>query len=502
MATPTTDKLRIYFASKYLVADGGAITQYTADAGGSVSTIVDAALTQAADYWNGAIGWFDGDTSTAALRGIFFHVEDFDAGTDTLTLSRDLPAAVAAGDTYHLVLGGNYRGATECFGLAVDGDLPELETVSGTNITGLTFKKASLGLGAGTLSLFYDQSEDLLFAKMGAEDYGVGLDVSGDVTDGIVFCSDGQKYVQVDVTNGSLPVGDETDTFTLTIPDNTFTPDYEGYETGGDSVGKTRYRLEVVKNEDGASAMVGLAVYSETPAGTASAVAAGESLTTAEGDFDGDDLSDWPEQRFWIYNADEDDCRFAKYRSGNTLYCAAVDWATLSYDAGSTEIMPGDTIVDGTSGATAVVDQITLDSGDWGTNDAAGTMILKDVSGTFGDGNDIEVSESKCAECDGDSALGLRGKTAVSWDAADVIYPMPDVDLGLDAPNAGQFEGPDAETAAPSGVTFDFYDSSSNTLAIGDLAAGAIYGVWRREWIVSYARARADIDTHTHYLWS
>ena len=174
MATPTADKLRIYFPSKYLSVDDDPLTEYVADAGGSVRTIVDAALVQAADYWNGAVGFFEGDTTTAALQGEFFHVRDFDAATDTLTLSRDLPGVPVAGDTYRLVLGGNWRSSHETFGMTVSGDLPELLPVAGTNITGLTVKKASGLLGAGTLSLFYDQSEDLLYAKMGAEEFEIG----------------------------------------------------------------------------------------------------------------------------------------------------------------------------------------------------------------------------------------------------------------------------------------------------------------------------------------
>ena len=90
MATPTTDKLRAYYPSKYLSADGGTLTQRIADAGCTARTIVDAGLTEADDYWNGAVGWFDGSTTTAALRAQFFHVKDFDAATDTLTLARDL----------------------------------------------------------------------------------------------------------------------------------------------------------------------------------------------------------------------------------------------------------------------------------------------------------------------------------------------------------------------------------------------------------------------------
>jgi len=506
MATPTADKLRTYFASKYLVADGGALTQYTCDSGCTVTTIRDAALTQANDYWNGAIGWFDGATATAALRGIFFHVEDFIAATDDLVLSKDLPATPANTDTYHLVLGGNYRAATELFGLTADGDLPELISVTGTNITGITLKRCAPALGAGTLTLFYDQSEDELFAKMDAQAYGVALDVSGDLSDAILFIADGEAYVQVDVVNASLPVGDETDTFTTAQPTETMTPDYEGYETDPDQLGMTRYRLEVCKNTDGADQMVGLDVYLDKPAGAATTIAGGESIGTSEGDFEVTSAAGWPTQGFWAKNTTVNggagDCRYVKYRSADRLYCQGVVWATLAFDTGSVEISQDDVISDNTSGATASVDQVTVTGGTWGGGDAAGTLILRDVDGSFGVGNDLYVSGGKVAEAAGNSILSLRGFIAVSWTAADDVEPMSDVDIGLDAPAADQFEDPDTERTQPAGVTFSDASDAGSALAIGNLAVSALYGVWRREWIVDDARPRSDVDADSHYSWS
>ena len=78
------------------------LPKYTVDRG-TCETIVDVALTQADDYWNDAIGWFEGDTPTIALRRRSFHVHSFDAGKDTLTLLCKLPAVPQAGDTYRLV---------------------------------------------------------------------------------------------------------------------------------------------------------------------------------------------------------------------------------------------------------------------------------------------------------------------------------------------------------------------------------------------------------------
>jgi len=66
------------------------------------------------------------------------------------------------------------------------------------------------------------------------------------------------------------------------------------------------------------------------------------------------------------------------------------EW-TLPYTTGSTEIEVGDTITGATSSATAYVCGVTLDSGTWDGNDAAGDLTLRRLSGTFGAEN-LKVS--------------------------------------------------------------------------------------------------------------
>jgi len=505
MATPTADKLRVYFPSKHLTADGDALPEYTAD-GGTLDTIVDAALTQVDGYWDGALGWFEGDTLTSDLQGQFFHVRSFDAATDTLELSRDLPAAPQAGDTFRLVLGGNWRSSHETFGMLVGGQLPELEPVSGVNITGLTIKKASALLAEGTLTVQYTHSLQILRIKMDAQDLGVGLDVSTSVTDGIIFAADGQAFIQVDVVAGSLPGADRVDTWTLAYPERTLTPDYEGYETKNDVGGKTRYRLECVKNVDSVDPMVDLTVYTGKPAGMGTAVASGHSLGPGAGSFDVDDASDWPTKGFWIrnktVNAGAGDCRYVNYRSGNTLYCFGVEWAVLGFDLGATEIQPGDEISDATSGATAVVDQVVVTSGTWTGGDAAGTMLLKKVVGSFGDNHNLQVSSSTVAVADGNAVLGLRGYTAVGWAAANQVELMADVDVGMNKPAANQYENPAAETVAPADVEFHTAWSKDTALDLGNLAPDKLQGVWRREWIMDGHQSRSGIIADTRYSWS
>ncbi len=506
MPTPTADRLRTYYASRHLAADGDALALYTVGSA-TVRTLAAAALTQATGYWNGAVGWFDPATATAALRGAAFHVQSFDGGTDTLTLSRDLPAVPQAGDTFRLALGGNRRSSQETFGMAVGGAMPEFAPVACANVTGVTIRKASARLGAGDLHLAYDAARDELTVRMGARgSAGPALDVSADATGAVVHAADDQGYVIVDVVAASLPAVNAADVYTLTYPRGYFCPDFEGYETGGQ--GKIRYRLEVCRNTDPADAMVDLCVHTVSPAGLATTIAAGQSLTPAAGTIDIVGGTDWPGRSFWVRNTDANagagDCRYVKYRSGATLYCeAADDWTRLAFDSGLAAPAPGQTVVGATSGATGRVVSVQVNSGAWGTSDAAGVLILSMVAGAFADNEALQVSGSTCALADGADVKGLRGYAAANWAAGDHLQVMPDIDLGIEAPDVNsQFDDPAGESIAPGGVVFSTPMDEEDALYMGDLAAGGMRGIWRREWIMNNHRARKEIIADAVYFWA
>lgn len=79
----------------------------------------------------------------------------------------------------------------------------------------------------------------------------------------------------------------------------------------------------------------------------------------------------------------------------------------LNFDAGTTAISKDDEITGATSGATgtAVANAVVV-SGSWGGNDAAGYIPLVDVTGTFQDDEDLEVSAAVVAVADGTQSLG------------------------------------------------------------------------------------------------
>lgn len=74
----------------------------------------------------------------------------------------------------------------------------------------------------------------------------------------------------------------------------------------------------------------------------------------------------------------------------------------INFDAGTTEPSVNDKIVGATSGAVGYLHaDAIVTSGSWVGNDAAGYFLARNVTGTFVDDEDLEVSASKIAEADG-----------------------------------------------------------------------------------------------------
>ncbi|GAB5434796.1 MAG: hypothetical protein EpisKO_41660 [Epibacterium sp.] len=90
----------------------------------------------------------------------------------------------------------------------------------------------------------------------------------------------------------------------------------------------------------------------------------------------------------------------------------------LAFDQGSTAVNEDDTVTGATSGASGVVLQdATVEEGSWGGGDAAGEIILYNVSGTFQDNEALEVSGGTVAYSDGTAI-----ETGATTDSADDEY--------------------------------------------------------------------------------
>lgn len=100
---------------------------------------------------------------------------------------------------------------------------------------------------------------------------------------------------------------------------------------------------------------------------------------------------------------------------------ASGDIDEIEYVSGSTEFTVGETITGATSGATGVVTHYTLDSGSWAGGDAAGTLYMKDTSGTFQNPEDLDGSSGGANMATTASTLTGSGGgwVAFTWSGTD-----------------------------------------------------------------------------------
>jgi len=88
--------------------------------------------------------------------------------------------------------------------------------------------------------------------------------------------------------------------------------------------------------------------------------------------------------------------------AGQLFVSSATGWtainpsSVISFNTGVSLISEGDTVNGQTSGATAVVKRVCLASGSWGTN-AAGSLALASITGTFASGENIRKATTVCA---------------------------------------------------------------------------------------------------------
>jgi hypothetical protein len=82
--------------------------------------------------------------------------------------------------------------------------------------------------------------------------------------------------------------------------------------------------------------------------------------------------------------------------------------STLAFDAGTTEIKKDDVITGATSGKTATVKSVTVASGAFTSDDAAGYLVITGNTGTWTDGEKIQVNGADRADINGASEPSSR----------------------------------------------------------------------------------------------
>lgn len=327
MAVATAEKLKWYYPLKTLGADYQPCPELSCEAGGDISNLINSGLTEANDYWNGAIGRFDLDTTTASLRGVFFHVKDFVAATDQLVLAKPLPVVPEVGgsaDTFRLFFGGSWRSSEQIADMFFDAAL---------TITGVTLTRVSVQNGAGYGLLSFNVDETILSWAAPGESSGPSVELSGD-GDYVLYSDSEEKWITVTVDVSELPASTISNQVVLWLPYASVVPDWEGDETSGS--GKTRYHLVVIENSDDVNDMLNAHVYvSPDTDGDATTLQEGVGVLASSARVL--NASGWPTRSFWVLNSTRDDVRYVRHRTGNVLYYeasgaglrgkTAVDWS-------------------------------------------------------------------------------------------------------------------------------------------------------------------------------
>lgn len=118
----------------------------------------------------------------------------------------------------------------------------------------------------------------------------------------------------------------------------------------------------------------------------------------------------------------------------------AIIWTRTYTSGGTYQILAGNTITGATSGATAYVEAVSLDTGTWAGGDAAGTLTLRRVVGTF-EAENLNVGANSNVATIAGGLTGQRSEAVVASGLADGIkyvsggveeYPEPEqIDVGV-----------------------------------------------------------------------
>lgn len=331
--------LRMFYPASEGASDGDALDVLAVDSA-TATTIVDSELTQADDYWNGAI--FKG--LTGDIAGVIAHILDFAASSDTLTFPFEFSTTPGVGDTYSLILSkaDAYRSSTEISG----------KTIAGlSNVTGFTIEYCSWGnadtTGAKIKFSYNGGSGQGLSWSTDGTNYGTEIDISGLSENDVVTLTDNNDrsaFLRVKRSAASLPTSDKTDTMTISSPKNLIIPTCSGSET---TAGRTHYAQVFLHNYNSTYAIPAIKAYIKPRVATAAetTIAAGGNIVSDADDvLTATSLANWPTSG-WVYHKTGgviDDIRFYWSKSGNVINVLDPDGGMRDFTAGAWA--EGDTI--------------------------------------------------------------------------------------------------------------------------------------------------------------
>ncbi len=416
--------VQLKYASSEITTDGGVIPSklVTADSSSRTQfTWVDSSGTD----WSFALGWFDLDTPTRALRGTFFGIRS--ATSTTVTVTNPLPATPVTGDMFRLAHGLRFKADKAIPFHAVDTFMPEFTTLTMISISGVTIKR---GFSAVDVYMRYDANDQMLMLSVDKEFWNAPIDVSSDLTDAYLQTITGEWMV-VDVIASDLPSGSVeeqlafTDLWSTWIPPAWIDSENQNYVLHHYSI------LENVGNETG-----NIQTQSVATIGTAKV---GSLYTDGDPTITLSDVDGLPGRDFWLYlNESTPDLRYVKQRAGNVCYLADTSlWQEVTFDVGRNDPSNDmNTLCDDTANI-AVLRAGYKTGGLWASNNATGLFVVSDSTGLFVNNNRFTVDVAT-AIVDGDGVYAIRGINRLpSWAVGSDVQWYPPYDVLTVLPGGG-----------------------------------------------------------------
>jgi hypothetical protein len=162
------------------------------------------------------------------------------------------------------------------------------------------------------------------------------------------------------------------------------------------------------------------------------------------------------------------------------------DYWVFDFDAGDTEVTAGQTVTGATSGATgtALIDGV-LSSGTYAGSDAVGYLVLYNVTGTFQDDENLQVSAATVCVADGAGNINgaLTDANATTWSRATIEAVRSDIAA---VPGSGAVRG----VWAFGGAVWAIRDNAGAT-------AGVLHKSTTAGWVAQDLGHKIDFTTGT-----
>ena len=296
--------LQFYIPKFDGTADGQALTDFAVDVGSDLTTLVNSNLTQSDNFF--------ADSIVQMSNEELAHVESSSQSGTSLSLYRNLSASpTGTFNIFPISAAANsaYRSSNRVIGLESTSFMAGIDTYYLPGIN---------GTGQAELEWIPSLSE-ISWKAPGDTEFGEAVTISGDGTYYAYAAPSGDfgvnRYIELDITEASLPAVDTTDTLTITRLQAATIPNTEGDQT---AAGIVRYVLIPIKNNSATDSAIRL---------NAGAIVHVEASSDMDGSWDGTetpftltDTTGFPTASFWVYNETRDDCAYIRYRSGYKLY--------------------------------------------------------------------------------------------------------------------------------------------------------------------------------------